>query len=128
MKNFQEKKIEEPKEELVIDDLRERELSQSEESKEEETLKLRSIQSIYDETNLMCNESSLLSADKPSSSSMAEKQKVWRDAIQEEISAILRNKTWVVVKLRRDINPIGVKWVFRVKKDSMGKTLGHKAK
>ena len=96
----------------MIDDLRERELSQSEESKEEETLKLRSIQSIYDETNLMCNESSLLSAEKPSSSSLAEKQKVWRDAIQEEISAILRNKTWVVVKPRRDINPIGVKWVF----------------
>ena len=41
--------------------------------------------------------------------------------MQEEISAILRNKTWIVVKLRRDVNPIGVKWVFRVKKDNMGK-------
>ena len=50
------------------------------------------------------------------------KKKVWRDAMQEEISAILRNKTWIVVKLRRDVNPIGVKWVFRVKKDNMGKT------
>ena len=60
----------------MVNDLRERELSQSEESEEEETLKFRSIQSIYDETNLMCNESSLLSAKEPSSFSLAAKQEV----------------------------------------------------
>ena len=30
-----------------------------------------------------------------------------------------------MVKPRRDINPIGVKWVFRVKKDSVGKIVRH---
>ena len=112
----------------MIDETRERELNQSEEPKKEETLKIRSIQSIYDETNLMCSELSLLSTEEPSSYSLAAKQKVWRDAIQEEISVILRNKTWTVVKSRRDINPIGVKWAFQVKKDSMGKIVRHKAR
>ena len=57
--------IEEPREEFVIDETRERELIQSEEYEEEDTLKFRSIQSIYDETNLMCSESSLLSTEEP---------------------------------------------------------------
>ena len=33
-----------------------------------------------------------------------------------------------MVKPRRDINPIGVKWVFRVKKDSVGKIVRHIAR
>ena len=48
--------------------------------------------------------------------------------MQEEISAILRNKTWTEVKPRRDVNPIGVKWVFRAKKDSMRNIVRHKAR
>ena len=74
----------------------------------------------------MCCESSLLLAEEPSSYSLAEKQEVWRDAMKEEISAIRRNNTWIVVKARKDISPIGVKWVFRVKKDNMGKVVRHK--
>ena len=46
--------------------------------------------------------------------------------MKEEISAILKNKTWIVVKPQGDIKPIGVKWVFRVKKDSKGKILRYK--
>ena len=56
------------------------------------------------------------------------KKKVWRDVMQEEISAILKNKTWTMVKPRKDVKPTGVKWVFRVKKDNMGKTVTHKAR
>ena len=120
--------IEEPREKLVSNDLRERDLSQSEESENEETLKFRSIQSIYDETNLICFESSLFSAEEPSSYSLAAKQEVWRNAIKDEISAILRNNTWTVVKPNKEISPIGVKWVFQAKKDNMGKVVRHKAR
>ena len=74
----------------------------------------------------MCNESSLLSAEEPSSFSLAAKQEVWRNAMKEEISAILINNTWIVVKPNKDISPIGVKWVFWVKKDNMGKVVRHK--
>ena len=59
----------------MTDETRERDLSQSEEFEYETTLKFRSIQSIYDETNLMCSESSLLSAEEPSSHSSIAKKK-----------------------------------------------------
>ena len=48
--------------------------------------------------------------------------------MKEEISAILKNKTWTVVKPQENIKPIGVRWVFRVKKDSKGRILRHKAR
>ena len=117
----------EQKEESVISESRERELSQSEDSKEEETMRYISIHSIYDETNLLCSELCLLFVEVPSSYSLAAKQ-VWRSAMKEEISAILRNNTWTMVKPRKDIRPIGVKWVFRVKKDIMGKMVRYKAR
>ena len=115
-----------PREDSMINESRERELSQSEDSEEEEIVRYRSIQSIYDETDLLCSEFSLLLAKEPSSFSLAAKQEVWRSAMKEEISAILRNNTWTMVKPNKDIRPIGVKWVFRVKKDSMGKVVRYK--
>ena len=117
-----------PREELVIKESRERELSQSEEFEEEEIVRYRSIQAIYDQTNLFCSEFSLLLAEEPSSFSLAAKQEVWRNAMKEEISAILRNNTWTIIKPNKDIKPIGVKLVFRVKKDSMGKVVRYKAR
>ena len=120
--------VEGPREESMINESRERDLNQLEESEEEETVRYRSIQSIYDETNLLCSEFSLLLAEEPSSYSLAAKQEVWRDAMKEEISAIMRNNTWTTVKPRKDISPIGVKWVFRVKKDNMRKIVGAQSK
>ena len=102
-------RAEEPREELVISESRGRELSQSEDSEEEETVRYRSIQSIYDETNLLCSELCLLFSEEPSSYSLAAKQEVWRSAMKEEISAILRNNVWTMVKPRKYIRPIGVK-------------------
>ena len=112
----------------MISESRGRELSQSKDSNEEETVRYRSIQSIYDDTNLLCSELCLLFAEEPSSYSLAAKQEVWRDAMKEEISAILKKKTWIVVKPQGDIKRIGVKWVFWVKKDSKGKILRYKAR
>ena len=118
----------EPREELVISESRGRELSQSEDLEEEETMRYRSIQSIYDETNLLCSELCLLFAEEPFSYSLAARKEVWRSAMKEEISAILRNNAWTMVKPRKNIIPIGVKWVFRVKKDNMGKVVRYKVR
>ena len=99
-------------EQSVMNESRERDLGQSENSEEEESMRYRSIQSIYDETNLLCSELCLLIPEEPSSYSFAVKQGVWRQEMKEEISAILKNKTWTVVKPHGNIKPIGVKWVF----------------
>ena len=117
---------EEQRDESVIIESRGRELNQSEDSEEEETVRYRSIQSIYDETNLLCCELCLLFTEEPSSYSLAAKQEVWREAMKEEISAILKDKTWIVVKQQGDIKSIGVKWLFLVKKDNKGKILRYK--
>ena len=119
---------EEQREQSMINELRGTKLSQSEDSEEEETVRYRSIQSIYDETNLLCSEICLFFNEEPSSYSLAAKQEEWREAMKEEISAILKNKTWTVVKPQGDIKPIGVKWVFRVKKDSKGRIIRYKAR
>ena len=65
-------------------------------------------------------------AEQPASYSLAAKQEEWREAMMEEISAILKHKMWTMVKPQGNIKPIGVKWVFRVKKDSMGRILRYK--
>ena len=105
-----------------------RNLGQAENSEEEDSLRYRSIQSISNETNLLCSEFSFLLTEEPSSYSSVVKQEVWREAMEEEISAILKNKTWTVVKPQGNIRTIGVRWVFRVKKDSEGRILRHKAR
>ena len=117
---------EEQDEQLGMNEPSERNFGQAENSEEEDSLRYNSIQSIYDDTNLLCSEFSFLLTEEPSSYSSAVKQEVWREAMEEEISAILKNKTWTMVKPQGNIKPIGVKWVFRVKKDSEGRILRHK--
>ena len=112
----------------MMNETSERNLGQSENSEEEYSLRYRSIQAIYDETNLLCSEFSFLLTEEPSSYSSAVKQEVWREEMEEEISAILKNKTWTVVKPQGNIKPIGFRWVFQVKKDSEGRILRHKAR
>ena len=119
---------EEQDEQLGMNEPSERNSGQAENSEEQDSLRYRSIQSIYDDTNLLCSEFSFLLTEEPSSYSSAVKQEVWREAMEEEISAILKNKTWTVVKPQGNIKPNGVKWVFRVKKDSEGRILRYKAR
>ena len=66
--------------------------------------------------------------EEPCSYAEAAKEEVWRSAMAEEISAIERNKTWCLVKAPPGIKPIGVKWVFRSKKDQTRTVVKHKAR
>lgn len=54
------------------------------------------------------------------------KEEVWRDAMDTEIQAIERNKTWTLVDLPPKVKPIGLKWLYKVKKDASGTR--HKAR
>ena len=67
-------------------------------------------------------------SEEPSTYTLAGKQKVWREAMQEEIFVILKNKTWSVVKPSMCIKPMGVKLVFQGKKDNIGKIVRYKAR
>lgn len=50
----------------------------------------------------------------------AVQEKVWRDACDEEIASIIKNKTWDLVELPEGAKAIGLKWIFKIKRNSDG--------
>ena len=39
----------------------------------------------------------------------------WKIAMNEEMSALNKNKTWEIVELPQDKKPVGCKWIFTIK-------------
>jgi len=58
----------------------------------------------------------------------ATKDKKWNHAMAEEIQSIEENKTWSLVEPDEGQKIIGLKWVFKLKKDSEGRITKHKAR
>lgn len=48
--------------------------------------------------------------------------------MNEELTSIIENNTWEIVTLTSVHNPIILKWVYKVKKDSQGEIIKHKAR
>jgi hypothetical protein len=48
--------------------------------------------------------------------------------MHDKINLVERNKTWELVKLPVGLQPIGLKWVFKLKHDEAGKVIKHKAR
>lgn len=58
----------------------------------------------------------------------AEKDPIWRKAMKEEIEAIERNGTWYLTELPGGAKKIGVKWIFKTKRDEKGDVSKYKAR
>eukprot|EP00253_Pinus_taeda_P035760 PITA_35760 len=89
--------------------------------------KFRNLSDIYDEGMnslfaLYCH------VDDPIHFEEAIKDKKWIEAMDEEINAIERNKTWDLVELSKGKEVIGVKWVYKTKCNAEGKIERHKAR
>ena len=52
----------------------------------------------------------------------------WKAAIQAELDALMKTKTWQVVERPKGRNVIQCKWVFKIKKDAEGKIEHYKAR
>lgn len=52
----------------------------------------------------------------------------WRKAMEEEMGSIVDNQTWELTSLPMGHLAIGLKWVFKVKRDPAGNYLKHKAR
>jgi len=52
----------------------------------------------------------------------------WEAAMRSELQSITRNKTWELVKLPSGQRPIGLKWVFKLKKNAEGEIVKYKAR
>ena len=89
---------------------------------------LRSIQSIYEETQGIENdEICFISSEEPSSYESEVMEELWRQAMRDEMEAIKKNLTWDLVKQFEKCKPISVKWIYRIKKNSTGEITRYKA-
>nr|GEU91658.1 ribonuclease H-like domain, reverse transcriptase, RNA-dependent DNA polymerase [Tanacetum cinerariifolium] len=52
----------------------------------------------------------------------------WIEAMQVEIDSINKNNIWKLTTLPQDHKAIGLKWVFKTKRDANGEILKHKAR
>ena len=64
----------------------------------------------------------------PRTITQALKSPVWRQAMDEEISALLKNNTWDLVPPSPSQNVVTCKWIFRIKKDQNGNITKYKAR
>ena len=69
-----------------------------------------------------------LDHEEPTSFEAAKSNVEWAKAMKSELSAIEKNKTWELVKLPQGRKSIGLKWVFKLKRDPKGNILKHNAR
>jgi hypothetical protein len=68
------------------------------------------------------------SAKEPSSLKEVEQSVHWRKAMMDELKATKENHTWSLTELPQDCRAIGLKWVFKVKKNECGAVARYKAR
>lgn len=66
--------------------------------------------------------------DEPWDYNEAKEKKVWKDACEDEIKSIVKNKTWELVELPAGAKAIGLKWIVKVKRNSDGSINKYKAR
>lgn len=64
----------------------------------------------------------------PATFEEARREQSWIQAMREEMASIEQNNTWKLVDLPRGHRPIGLKWVFKLKRDEGGNIVKHKAR
>ena len=77
---------------------------------------------------LIAEELHNVSSDEPTFFAHAERHPSWRKAMEEEMASIEENCTWSSVDLPHGRRAIGLKWVYKVKRDEKGAVAKHKAR
>ena len=77
---------------------------------------------------LIAEELHEVSVDEPVSFDEAERHPSWRTAMEEEIASIEENHTWYLIDLPQGRRAIGLKWVYKVKRDGDGAVTKYKAR
>lgn len=70
----------------------------------------------------------MFSAEEPSDVDEALASKAWKGAMDVEMQSIVENGTWKLAQLSAGHKAIGLKWVYRVKRDPAGNVVKHKAR
>ncbi|GJW12018.1 ribonuclease H-like domain, reverse transcriptase, RNA-dependent DNA polymerase [Tanacetum coccineum] len=83
----------------------------------------RTLNDLYENT-----EELLLAEDEPKNYKEASTDQKWIEAMKVELDSINRNNTWELTTLSKGHKAIGLKWVFKTKKDANGNIVKHKAR
>ena len=70
----------------------------------------------------------LAKSDEPATFEQAMAHECWRKVMLDEMTSIEANGTWELVDPPPRQRPIGLKWVFKTKKDAIGITTKYKAR
>ncbi|KAK1423646.1 hypothetical protein QVD17_18952 [Tagetes erecta] len=87
-----------------------------------------SLQEVYEKTEPIEAEELLLVDDQPITYEEAICDNEWKKAMRAELESIERNTTWTLTQLPPGHKAIGLKWVFKLKKDASDKVTTHKAR
>lgn len=92
--------------------------------------KFKLLNEVYDESEQVEIEEELMlgAVDDPLNYNQAEKEEVWKEAMEAEINSIEKNKTWELTELPKGHIAIGLKWVYKVKRDANDNGTKHKAR
>ena len=106
------------------------EMTSSSSVSEDHPPRYRSVSDLYSETSPITQdeEAHLLSGEEPLSYTEASCEEVWKRAMREEMLAIDKNNTWELVIPPPNCRPIGLKWIFKLKKNPQGEVIKHKAR
>nr|GEW06499.1 zinc finger, CCHC-type [Tanacetum cinerariifolium] len=83
----------------------------------------RTLNDLYENT-----EELLLAEDEPKNYKEASSDQKWIEAMKVELDSINRNDTWELTTLPKRHKAIGLKWVFKTKKDANGNIIKRKAR
>ncbi|KAK1409296.1 hypothetical protein QVD17_35822 [Tagetes erecta] len=80
------------------------------------------VQELYERNEL------LLIDDKPEDFDEASSKEEWRNAMKVEFESIQKNNTWTLTNLPPGHKAIGLKWVYKIKRDAADKITQYKAR
>ena len=76
------------------------------------------LNEVYANARVVETESLLLMEEEPRNYREASTNKKWIEAMQAELDSINRNNTWTLTTLPTNHKAIGLKWVFKTKRDA----------
>jgi hypothetical protein len=84
---------------------------------------------LYDDDELVADKNLLLAVnEEPTTYGEAAERQEWKRAMVEELKSITDNKTWTLTDTPLGKKPIGLKWVFKLKRDADGNITRYKAR
>ncbi|KAL8094205.1 hypothetical protein AgCh_035908 [Apium graveolens] len=95
-----------------------------------EPRRVRKLSDVYNDMEevVLDEELYLMGTEEPANYKEASKDKCWKRAMEAEIESIEKNGTWKLTELPAGQKMIGLKWIFKLKKDVAGNIVKHKAR